>query len=195
MQFRVKDELFTRFPTYCVGLVVVEGLRNALPNSTATLLLRDAEQKLAGSDTTDAARRDESFTVWRSAFKEAGINPSRFKTSIEALLARASKSEALPSLSPAVDLANAMSLRYQLPIGAHDLDQITGDLTVGPLAEALPFHPINAQSQEIVAPGEIVYADARAVRTRRWVWRQSDESKGHCKHRTDCFFPSTVGLG
>lgn len=51
-----------------------------------------------------------------------GINPNRFPCSVEALATRIAKGGGLPDINPAVNLVNAYSLRYSLPMGAHDLD-------------------------------------------------------------------------
>ncbi|WP_334115668.1 B3/B4 domain-containing protein [Streptococcus parasuis] len=46
------------------------------------------------------------------------------RSSIEALLKRASGG----SVNPLVDIYNAASLRYALPVGAEDMDRFVGDL-------------------------------------------------------------------
>lgn len=50
------------------------------------------------------------------------------RSSIEALLKRASGGTPIRSVNPLVDIYNAASLRYALPVGAEDMDHFVGDL-------------------------------------------------------------------
>lgn len=178
MRFRILDEVFDRFPTYCVGLVVAENIAQTRSVAAITALLRGAEQQLVEQLDGRATKDLPAISCWHRAFSAAGISPARFKTSVEALATRVRKGDPVPAINPAVDLANALSLRYLVPIGAHDLDRLSGDLEVGPARADLPFTALGGSTtQEIVPAGEYVYADAREVRTRRWVWRQGTHSR------------------
>lgn len=177
MRFRISTQLLSQFPTYCIGLVVAEGVSNGRATPAIDQLLRDAERRLCSRVEGQALADLPAIAVWRDVFSRARLNPARYKTSVEALATRLLKGDAVPSVNPAVDLANAASLTYLVPIGAHDLDRLTGDLEVGPLRDDLPFVPLGGGAPELIAAGEIVYADAAEVRTRRWVWRQGDHSK------------------
>ncbi|HWE61615.1 MAG TPA: tyrosine--tRNA ligase [Chloroflexota bacterium] len=177
MRFRIQDAVFEQFPTYCIGLVVAEDIENASGAAEIELLLRDAERRLPERLDGRQLKEVSGLAVWHEAFRAAGISPGRFKPSVEALAARVLKGDILPQLNPAVDLVNALSLTYLLPIGAHDLDRLQGDLEVGPVRAQMPFTPLGSHETEVVEPGEYVYADAQEVRTRRWVWRQGDHSR------------------
>jgi tyrosyl-tRNA synthetase len=177
MRFCIHEQVFSQFPAYCIGLVVADNVPNARDAAATGTRLREAERALCARADGRSLARLPAMAVWHEAFTRAGINPSRHKTSVEALAARVLKGDALPSINPAVDLANAASLTYLVPIGAHDLDRLSGDLEVGPLREDLPFAPLGGGASETVARGEYAYADGVEVRTRRWVWRQNDHSK------------------
>lgn len=177
MQFRVHDDVFERCPDYCVGLVVVEGIANTLQSADATHVLREAEQHLVAAYTSASLRDAAELKAWRAPFNAARINHAKYKPSVEALASRVVRGDQIPALTPGVDLANAVSLRHLVPLGAHDLDRLVGDLTVGPLARPMPFHPMGGGAAEQVDVGEFVYADGEQVRTRRWVWRQGEHSK------------------
>ena len=194
MRFRVKDELFERFPTACIGLVVASNVRNDAPAPPIADLLREATLEVRQRYGAHAVRSEPAIVVWREAFSAVGINTGRYKTSVEALLTRVVKGDALPDLNPAVDLANALSLRFAVPIGAHDLDQLQGDLEVGPARDGLLFTPLGHVEQEAVEAGEYVYADQQEVRTRRWVWRQGDHTKV-VAHARNIVFPIDGWVG
>ena len=194
MRFRVAPELFECFPDAFIGIVAASGVPNDAPAPAIEAELRAAEaearERLSGVELA----AHPFIARWREAFKTAGLNPGKYKSSVEALLARVRKGSALPSLAPAVDLANVVSLRYMLPVGAHDVDRLAGDLTVRRAEGGEPFHPIGGGPAETAEPGEIVYADAAEVRTRRWIWRQGDNAKVTSATHT-VFFPIDGWLG
>jgi tyrosyl-tRNA synthetase len=177
MRFRVHDEVFEQFPNVCIGLVAAWGVDNAGSSPVIDALLRKAEQDVHTALIEDSTLAERSFGPWRSAFTALGINPSRFKGSVEALANRALKGSRVPSLSPAVNLANAASLRFLVPLGSHDLDCLRGDLMVGPAPAGFLFTPLGQEEADEVDEGEFVYRDDHEVRTRRWIWRQNDHSK------------------
>ncbi|MEI3100361.1 MAG: phenylalanine--tRNA ligase beta subunit-related protein [Oscillospiraceae bacterium] len=97
--------------------------------------------------------------------------------SIEALMKRVQKSGALPHINTVVDLGNAFSLNYQLPMGAHDVDKMEGDMEIRFSTSADHFRPMGETETETMPEGELVYVSANTVKTRRWIWRQSEDGK------------------
>jgi len=79
-----------------------------------------ARERLAG--TTDKFHPD--VVRHREAFQRLGFNPNRFPSSIEAMLSRIPKGGLLPSINPAVDIANITALCRRVPLGVHDLDRL-----------------------------------------------------------------------
>jgi tyrosyl-tRNA synthetase len=177
MRFRVLDQVFEQFPSVCIGLVVARGVDNTRGVPALEASLRAVEADLAARFEREGEKVEQAFAPWRAAFASLGMSPGRFKSSVEALAGRARKGSPLPDLGPVVNLVNATSLRYLLPIGSHDLDRVQGDIKVGPSAGGLRFTALGQTESEEVEAGEFVYMDEREVRTRRWVWRQSEHSK------------------
>ena len=187
MRFRVAPEIYSRFPDYYVGVVVATGLDNASIDVSGTLEASIREAGAAfGSDGTSIDTSE--VRVWREAFNTIGINPGEFPSSIEALIRTAVDGTGPSPINPAVDLANAVSLRYQLPIGAHDIDKLRGDLEVRLGRAGDRFAPLGKLELEDVPAGEPVYADENEVRTRRWVWRLGERGKV-TEASTNVFFP------
>ena len=194
MRFRIDSRLFDRFPTACIGLVVAYDVDNSLPHPEITELLRHAEAQVRDRFAATDVRSCPAFTIWHEMFAQLGMSANRFKISVEALTSRVLKGSQLPDLSPAVDLANAISLNYSLPLGAHDIDEPHGDIVVGPARDGAMFTPFGSEASEPVDLDEIVYADDREVRTRRWVWRQNEHSKVTRTTRT-MLFPIDCWVG
>lgn len=175
--FSIDGRVFETLPRLCVGVVLAEGVRGAVPHPGVDGMLdaavRDAEARLDGAH----ASEDPRVQPYRAAFHELGMSPSRYPSSNIALLRRIAKGKGLWRVNPVVDLGNAISIKYGLPLGAHALEEgevlelrfsRPGDVFVA-LGEGEP--------DPTLAPGELVYAVGELVHTRRWTWRQSENGK------------------
>lgn len=186
MKFTVAKEIFELFPTACFGVVVAKGFPASEQPAVGERLA--AALAAAGGKFPDGVKNHPSITVWRDAFTKLGLNPNKFMSSVEALMSRVVKTGHIPRINTVVDLGNAVSLKYVLPIGAHDIGRLTGDIDLRLSRPGDIFTPFGAEASEEVPAGEIVYADAAEVRTRRWVWRQGEKAKIH-DDSSYIFFP------
>ena len=75
-----------------------------------------------------AARSGEVGAVERARelYRRFGTDPTRMRPSSEALLRRLKKGEPLPRINSLVDVANAMSVQLQVPVGLYDLGKVKG---------------------------------------------------------------------
>ncbi|WP_455544237.1 B3/B4 domain-containing protein [Intestinibacter sp.] len=189
MKFIVEKEVFDKLDDVCFGIVVAKGIDNTKQiEKIQTLLeagIKANEEKYEGKK----VKESKEVACYRDAFRELGINPNKFMSSIEAMLTRVSKKKGLPSINPIVDIGNAMSLKYYLPMGAHDIDTIAPqNVEVRFSREGDKFIPFGEVEAEILDKGELVYAVGDKVRTRRWIWRQSEEGK-IIESTKNIFFP------
>jgi DNA/RNA-binding domain of Phe-tRNA-synthetase-like protein len=63
----------------------------------------------------------------RELYRRFGTDPTRVRPSSEALFRRMRKGESLPRVNSLVDVANAMSVQLQVPVGLYDLDKVKGE--------------------------------------------------------------------
>ena len=75
------------------------------------------------------------------------------------------------NIFPSVDIANSISLKYALPIGAEDRDKIDGDIHLGIMKGGEYFLPIGSDKEEPPLEGEIAYFDNSGVICRCLNWR------------------------
>lgn len=180
-QFSYACDIRSRFPLLRTGSLLLEGVDTKV-DATATILKfkRIADERLAAHSETEFAE----IQAWRRTFSAMGIKPTQYRCASEALLRRYRKEGALPALHPLIDLCNAASLAYAIPIAVFDTNKITGALTVR-LARGDEVY--EAFSGEIEHPdsGEVIFADdAGRAHARRWTNRQSGlsaiRSSTHC---------------
>jgi DNA/RNA-binding domain of Phe-tRNA-synthetase-like protein len=63
----------------------------------------------------------------RQLYRRFGVDPTRVRPSSEALLRRLKKGEPLPRINSLVDVANALSVQLQVPVGLYDLGKTRGE--------------------------------------------------------------------
>ncbi|MGI5840397.1 MAG: B3/4 domain-containing protein [bacterium] len=177
MDFILDKAVLDLFPAICIGVVVAEDIDNRQPSPLIAALLAEAvnaaHAALAGQD----VRSHPAVAVWRDCFTRLSLNPNKYPSSIEALAKRIAKKPELPHINNSVDLVNGTAVRHLVPMGAHDIDQIVGDLSVRFTRAGEIFTPFGENAPETVDEYEIVYADGAEVRTRKWVWRQGEKAK------------------
>lgn len=188
MKFKVYPEVFDRLPNLCFGVVIGYGIDNKEANSVINTMLEEAMESLELRLKGINLKEYDAIVPYRETFKDLGINPNKYMSSIEAMAKRVSKGNRLPSKNSVVDLVNALSLKYVLPMGAHDIDDLEDELAVRFSKIADTFIPLGSEEIEHLDEGELVYGDTRRIRTRRWIWRQS---KMGCitKESTNIVFP------
>ena len=132
-------------------------------------LVTRARERLDGRTESGLAE----IEAWRRAFAAMGLRPTQYRCAAEALLRRLRREGDLPQLHPLVDLCNALSAAFAVPVAALDLERTAGDVTVRPATGDESYLSFSGELEQPAA-GEIVYADtAGHAHARRWTHRQS----------------------
>jgi DNA/RNA-binding domain of Phe-tRNA-synthetase-like protein len=174
---QIDPRVHALYPSYSWGKVICWGLDNSRPTGSADDLLRAAEAELRADPAFADLTQHPRIAAWRDAFSAFGARPSKFQSSVEALIRRARRGDELPAINLVVGLYNAISLRYRLPVGGDDLATVVGGLYLRPADGGEIYHELGSGALDPPASGEIIYCDAEKVLCRRWCWRQGDDSK------------------
>jgi DNA/RNA-binding domain of Phe-tRNA-synthetase-like protein len=173
MYFEHSPAIWADFPALVPGLLLVEDVQPDFVITERLAALFDrARARLASQNEGELPE----VQAWRRAFSQMGLKPTQYRSAAEALLRRFRKENDLPRLHPLVDLCNAVSLAYALPVAVIDLDQVAGYIEV---RYANGNEQYLAFSGEIEQPeaGEVIFADEQQqVHARRWTFRQSKRS-------------------
>ena len=188
MKFKVSKDFFEKVPNAYFGVIIVKNFDNKRDNEKIKNMLSENMQE-ALEKLKDVKVKEEPYIIpYREAFKAIDINPNKYMCSIEALLTRLSKGKDLPSINPIVDLGNALSVKYRLPIGVHDIDNFKGDIEIRKGKETDTFVPFGGGDIEHPEENEYVYVSGGEVKTRKWTWRQGEKSK-IIEESTNLFIP------
>jgi DNA/RNA-binding domain of Phe-tRNA-synthetase-like protein len=115
--------------------------------------------------------------AWRRTFTRMGVKPTQYRCASESLLRRLRKEGSLPRIHPLVDLCNALSVAYGVPVAVLDADRIAGPLLEVRPARGDETYTAFGGGAEHPAPGEVTFVDsAGRAHARRWTHRQSGYS-------------------
>lgn len=117
---------------------------------------------------------DAHLAAWADAFRKFGAKPQRTPCSAEALRKRVLRDGTLPSLDPIVDLYNAISIEYAIPVGGENIEAYAGAPHLVFANGSEPFDTMKEGVPAVEYPdaGEVVWRDDKGVTCRRWNWRQ-----------------------
>lgn len=122
---------------------------------------------------------DAHLASWADTFARFGAKPNRTPCSAQALRKRVLKDGTLPAINPVVDLYNAVSLRFAIPVGGENIDAYVGPacLTIADGSEAFDTMANGVPVIEHPDPGEVIWRDDEGVTCRRWNWRQGSRTR------------------
>jgi DNA/RNA-binding domain of Phe-tRNA-synthetase-like protein len=161
----IDPAIFALRPDFIALSLSCENAANTASDAASAACLADAVAR------HDAAPWAEAhLDAWRDAYRAFGAKPKRTACSAEALRKRAVRDGALPALNAVVDLYNAVSLRFAIPVGGEDaasyvgspqLVRATGTETFDTMADGQP-------KLETVEAREVVWRDNLGATCRRW---------------------------
>jgi DNA/RNA-binding domain of Phe-tRNA-synthetase-like protein len=163
----VNPEIWQLRPDFIALSLVVRGGRN------------EAGRDLAAGTIARPAWANDHLAAWRDAYRAFGSKPQRTPCSAEALWRRLDRDGTLGSINAIVDLYNAVSLRYAVPVGGEDLAMYRGAPRLIRAKGDEVFHATRDGQlvEEIVDPGEVIWRDDAGVTCRRWNWRQTARTR------------------
>lgn len=150
--------------------LIVEAAPLVNPQAGEAALARACRELLAN----DAVWAHAHLDAWAHVFRQFGARPNRTPCSAEALRKRVLKEGSLPAIDPVVDLYNAISLRYAIPVGGENFAAYVGQprLTFADGSERFDTMKAGEPALESPEPGEVIWRDDEGVTCRRWNWRQ-----------------------
>ena len=175
-----ENSFWELFPDAAIGILAVRDMRPAAevpPEDAAAVarLLRDANEQANRHLTSNTISENEAVRVWRETYRMFKTKKGA-RCSIENLLKRVLKGNPVGSITPSVDVYNAISLKYALPVGGEDLDSLAGDLRLGVTEGGDAFLPLGEDAEDPTLPGELCYRDDEGAVCRCWNWRDGQRT-------------------
>ena len=173
------EELTEAFPAFRVAFVLLRDLAPGPACPAIDRLVAEAEAAAAER----LARQDiaalPEIAAWRAAYRAFGSKKTSYRNACEALLRRLRSGGSLPRVLPLVDLYNALSVKYLIPVGADDLAALAPPLAFRYARPGDSYYDLASDppADDPPPPGEVILADAEKTLCRRWNWRQDARSR------------------
>ncbi len=173
IHIRIAPEILQKYPGAHVGWlcadVIVRDESSHVENLKAEMARAVAERGLEAATLSKHPRIDS----WRRIYSAMGVKPSSYKCSLEALLRRVLKGQGLWNVSSVVDCYNCISVMSMMPMGAHDMESLEGDLELRFGRKGDVFLPLGSGEKVVqVKEHHIVYADNTKICC--WLWNHRD---------------------
>ena len=155
--------------------ILVEAAPITHPGVAPAALAQACQQML----NDDVPWAENHLAAWDEVFKAFGAKPKRTPCSASALRKRVKRDGSLPPLDPVVDIYNAISIRYAIPVGGENLAAYSGAprLTLADGSEPFDTFKEGEPVVENPEPGEVIWRDDLGVTCRRWNWRQGGRTR------------------
>lgn len=173
MYFQHSQELWSDFPALVPGVLVADGITSDVSvGSRVAHFNAIAESRLASGTEGEFPE----IQAWRRAFSKMGLKPTQYRCASESLLRRFRKERALPEIHPLIDLCNAASIAFAIPVAVFDVARIAECIEVRQAAGDETYETFSGETEHPEAR-EVIFADAAGrAHARRWCNRQSGYS-------------------
>lgn len=147
---------------------------SARPVRAPDIAVEATERALAALKAGAPWWADAHLDAWARVFRNFGAKPQRTPCSADALRKRAQRDGALPQIDPIVDLYNAISMQFAVPVGGENLGAYQGSprLVIADGNETFDSTKNGEPTFESPDKGEVIWRDDLGVTCRRWNWRQ-----------------------
>ena len=179
-KFIAEESFWELFPDAGVGIIVVRGMKGAVDvpaedSDAIAKLLREANEQANQYLTSSTISENAVVRTWREAYQKFKTKKGA-RCSIENLLKRVLKGNPVGSITPSVDIYNAISLKYALPVGGEDIDKFVGDFRLGITQGGDAFLPLGEDADDPTLPGELCYRDDAGAVCRCFNWRDGQRT-------------------
>ncbi|UIL54490.1 MULTISPECIES: B3/4 domain-containing protein [Pantoea] len=166
----IDPAVFALAPGFRAMSIVVEAAPVTHPEIAQQALQKACRQVLE----QDVEWADAHLAAWATVFKAFGAKAKRTPCSADALRKRVLRDGGMPAIDPVVDLYNAISIQYALPVGGENIAAYVGAprLAIADGSESFDTVKEGEVVFESPEPGEVIWRDDQGITCRRWNWRQ-----------------------
>jgi DNA/RNA-binding domain of Phe-tRNA-synthetase-like protein len=171
MEFSHHPEIRARFPELAVATLSFHGIHpHVNVDEHVARFNAIARERLS---TVASESELPEVNAWRRVFSRMGLKPTQYRCASESLLRRFKKEGELPRIHPLIDVCNAASIAYGIPVAALDADKVAWPLQVR-IADGTEVYVAFSAETEHPDAGEVSFVDSQGrAHARRWTHRQS----------------------
>ena len=171
MHFDHSPDILKQYPELAAGVLFADGIHPRACVAAAVaqfnaMALERLEGVLSEGELPE-------IQAWRRVFQRMGLKPTQYRCAAESLLRRFRKEGSLPAIHPLIDLCNAASIAFAVPVAVLDVAKIAWPLQVRHASGSENYLAFSGETEH-PEPGEVSFVDAQGnAHARRWTHRQS----------------------
>lgn len=170
-RFVVEKSFWELFPEAKIGVILLKNYNNREHSPQELIDLLQESNLLAKQHlTAEVFSENKVIQSYRKAYQKFKTKKGA-RCSLEALLKRAGGENPVKTINPLVDIYNAASLRFALPLGAEDMDTFVGDLKLTITKGGDEFYLIGEEENNPTLENELCYIDDKGAVCRCFNWR------------------------
>jgi DNA/RNA-binding domain of Phe-tRNA-synthetase-like protein len=171
MHFSHHPAIWQQYPELVAGVLSATGIRKDV--SADALIARHEGAARARLAAVGAESELPEIHAWRRTFSRMGVKPTQYRCASESLLRRFKKEGAMPRIHPLIDVCNAISMAFAIPVAVIDVAHVQESLQVRHADGSERYLTFSGETEH-PEPGEVSFVDARGnAHARRWTNRQS----------------------
>lgn len=171
MHFSHHPAIWQQYPELVAGMLAASGIRkDASVDALVSRHEATAHARLAAAGSESEL---PEVQAWRRTFARMGLKPTQYRCASESLLRRLRKESAMPRIHPLIDVCNAISMAFGIPVAVLDVAHVAEWLQVRHAAGSERYLTFGGEVEQ-PEPGEVSFVDAQGnAHARRWTNRQS----------------------
>jgi DNA/RNA-binding domain of Phe-tRNA-synthetase-like protein len=177
MKLKINNKIFDNNPGLQIGIVVVKGINNKGSHPDTKTMMKNIQEHVKSNNQSETLSENSKIASWRSAYKNFGAKPKKYKSSVETLYKMTLKGITLNPINKVVDIYNFISLKHMMPVGGDDIDNVDGDIELTYAQGDENFTRLNTDEVTNPKKGEVIYKDDKELLCRRWNWSECDKTK------------------
>lgn len=177
MKFVIEEKLARNYPELRIAVLVAKDVRIQQEDRRLESLKRKVENEVRSRFRGKNLVEHPFIAAWRDAYRSFGAKPKKYNPTAEALIRRILRGNAIPRINTLVDCYLVIEAKYLLPIGGYDLNKVKENIYLRYSKGNEEFIPLGKGEVERTNVGEVVYADEEEVLTRKWNYRDCEQTK------------------
>lgn len=183
----IAEDIDFRYPPFTVseeakilGLhgccLLIKGMSNYSDHPSVSSFVNYVVQETLNTVDRNFLKTDKIILGYRELHTGIGKSNKKFMASAENLIRYVLKKKTLPQINTIVDLYNAISVKYKLAMGGHDLDKINGTVTLRMSNGNETYSALGSKAPIMLPAGEYGYFDNESETLCRMDVKQSKKS-------------------
>lgn len=144
------------------GYIILEAEVKESSKELKSLIFEESK-KLRDKMKVEGLENDKIAKAYRKLWWDFKIDPTKLRPSGEALIRRILLGKELYLINNVVDCFNLTSIQTGLSIGAHDIEKLTGNITIRLAKRGEKFIAIGSKGEMILNGNELIVSDDKKV--------------------------------